>query len=102
MNTQLASFNKLTPAEVERLSCLAEECGEVVQMVGKILRHGYEDYSPFDESKTSNRHNLEKELGDLRYWMIAMCLVGDVRKDAIHHNADMKALRVVNYLHHQD
>ena len=35
------NFNQLTPAETERLAILAEECGEVIQAVGKILRHGY-------------------------------------------------------------
>lgn len=35
------AFNGLSPAEVERLALLAEECGEVIQTVGKILRHGY-------------------------------------------------------------
>jgi hypothetical protein len=38
------SFNQLTDAEAERLALLAEECGEVVQVIGKILRHGYESY----------------------------------------------------------
>lgn len=33
-------FNNLTPGEAERLAMLAEECGEVIQAVGKILRHG--------------------------------------------------------------
>lgn len=60
-------FNKLTPAELERLAILAEECGEVIQVVNKVIRHGYEDYSPFDETKTTNRSNLEKEIGDLTF-----------------------------------
>ena len=33
-------FNNLTPGEAERLAILAEECGEVIQIIGKILRHG--------------------------------------------------------------
>ena len=33
-------FNGLTPAEAERLALLMEECGEVVQIIGKVLRHG--------------------------------------------------------------
>jgi hypothetical protein len=58
-------FNQLTEQEAELLAILAEECGEVVQVVGKILRHGYESYSPFDSNKTTNRKLLEKELGDV-------------------------------------
>ena len=34
-------FNKLTPAQAERLAILIEECGEVIQAATKILRHGY-------------------------------------------------------------
>ena len=34
-------FNGLTPAEAKRLALLAEECGEVLQAIGKVLRHGF-------------------------------------------------------------
>ena len=34
-------FNELSPAEVERLAILAEEMGEAIQVIGKVLRHGY-------------------------------------------------------------
>lgn len=42
-------FNGLTPAEAERLAMLSEECGEVIQIIGKILRHGYDSYHPDDQ-----------------------------------------------------
>ena len=57
-------FNNLTPAEAERLAMLAEECGEVIQVVGKILRHGYESYHPENTSET-NRDLLANEVCDL-------------------------------------
>lgn len=54
-------FNKLTPAEAERLAMLAEECAEVIHVVGKILRHGYESvYNGLD-----NRTRLRDEVLDL-------------------------------------
>ena len=57
-------FNQLTPAQAERLAMLAEECAEVIQVVGKILRHGYDSYHP--ENRTfSNRDLLHQELTDL-------------------------------------
>lgn len=43
--------NNLSDAELERLAYLAEECGEVQQIIGKIIRHGYESYSPNDPEK---------------------------------------------------
>ena len=66
------AFNGLTDAQTERLAILAEECGEVVQIVGKILRHGYNSYNPtVDETKRkSNTALLTKELGDL-LWIIS-------------------------------
>ena len=54
-------FNGLTEAEAELLAILSEECGEVVQMVGKVLRHGLEsDY----KAKGKNRDLLQQEIGD--------------------------------------
>ena len=58
-------FNKLTASEAELLAMLMEECGEVVQACGKILRHGYESHHPFDRSMGSNRQQLAKELRDV-------------------------------------
>jgi hypothetical protein len=52
--------NQLTAAEAERLAMLAEECAEVIQVIGKILRHGYDSYHP-DNSTVSNRDLLAKE-----------------------------------------
>lgn len=46
------------------LACLAEECGEVAQVVGKCLRFGVDDYHP----KTGNVPNIEllrREFNDL-------------------------------------
>lgn len=62
-NTQM--FNELTPAEVERLAMLAEECSEVIKCVGKILRHGYASFNPDDPKHTGNRSELTKEIHDI-------------------------------------
>lgn len=45
----------LTNAELERLAILMEECAEVQHIIGKIIRHGYESFNPFDDNKTPNR-----------------------------------------------
>lgn len=63
-------FNGLTPAQAERLAMLAEECGEVIQIVGKILRHGYDSHHPDQQEKPpeqriTNRESLGHELCDL-------------------------------------
>lgn len=55
----------LTNAEQELLALLMEECGEVIQVIGKIMRHGYESYNPNIQNSPTNRQMLEAELGDV-------------------------------------
>lgn len=56
------AFNKLSPAAAERLALLLEEMGEAIQAIGKIQRHGYENYHP-DSPEISNLDDLNRELG---------------------------------------
>ena len=93
------SFNKLTPAEAERLALLSEECAEVIMAIGKILRHGFESRHP--DGGPTNRQTLERECGDLRYAVLLMTSSGDLREENIAESAAAKARRVVQYLHHQ-
>lgn len=46
------------------LSILGEECGQLIQVVGKTMRFGYETYSD-SETKETNLDCLHKELGDI-------------------------------------
>ena len=57
-------INGLSPAQAERLAMLAEECGEVIQVIGKILRHGYASFHP-DRPHVFNNELLARELTDL-------------------------------------
>ncbi|HRP26375.1 hypothetical protein [Thauera sp.] len=70
-------MNKLTDAEAERLAMLAEEAAEVVQIVGKILRHGYDSYHPL-QPDVLNRELLDDELRDLLTVAKRMVGKGDV------------------------
>lgn len=91
-------FNRLTPAEAERLALLAEEMGEAIQAIGKVLRHGYESTHP--DGGPTNRETLERECGDVRHAMIRLCDTGDLNKQRIHDCADIKGKTVSKYLHH--
>lgn len=74
----MTEFTKdLTDAEAERLAMLAEECGEVVQLIGKILRHGYTSYHPDDADMTTNWTLLNKELNDIGAVVHGMIKAGD-------------------------
>lgn len=77
-------FNGLTTAQAERLAMLAEECGEVIQAVSKILRHGYNSAHP-DRPFITNHELLANELTDLSAVLGRIVLVeklpfGDVEK----------------------
>ena len=91
----------LTPAEAERLAMLAEECAEVIQIVGKILRHGYASYHP-NNPGVSNRELLDDEISDLLTVAKRMIAVGDLEGDFefADHNAVWK--RKLRYTHHQE
>lgn len=55
--------NGLSNAALERLAVLVEECGESLQCIGKILRHGYDSTHP--NGGPTNRDMLERELADV-------------------------------------
>jgi NTP pyrophosphatase (non-canonical NTP hydrolase) len=93
-------FNKLTPAEAERLALLAEECGEVLHAIGKVLRHGYESRHPLDGADgETNRHALQRELGDLHFAM-DLLVHHDLNAGAVLRAEQSKRERVGVYLHH--
>ena len=99
--------NNLSQAELERLAILAEEMGEAQQIIGKIIRHGYESYNPTliqnqmdGVPKLTNREMLEKELGDVSAAINLMNLGGDIDRDAIQGHSIAKMKSVNKWLHH--
>lgn len=100
MSSELFS-NQLTPAETERLALLLEELGEAQQIIGKILRHGYESFNPY-EPTTSNRQLLTKELGDVLTAIDFLLDYGDIKQDDLDDRKRVKHHRVWDWLHHQD
>ena len=94
-------FNRLTPAELERLAILSEELGEAQQAVGKILRHGYENWNPLDNSAATNRGDLQHELGHVLFAIQQMTAVGDVNSAVIDIHARQKSVTIRPWLRHQ-
>jgi hypothetical protein len=94
------SFNKLTPGEVERLVCLTEEASAIVQVVEKILCHGYDSYDPHDPAQMSNRTALEKEIGDLTDRVHLMVSCGDLQRLAIQEFAQQKKVNSKPFMNH--
>lgn len=92
-------FNKLTPAQAERLAMLIEECGEVIQIAGKVLRHGYDSYHP-DNPAVSNRELLGRELTDLLAVAASLCR-DKVPEGSLHHQ-DLAWEKKLRFAHHQE
>ena len=96
-------YNQLTPDKVERLAMLAEECAEVIQIIGKILRHGYASHHPDDVQATPNRRLLENELLDAFAVHLAMIRAGDIRSPGdLEKSAAARWEKKLRYAHHQD
>ena len=93
--------NELTDAEVERLAILAEEMGEAQQIIGKILRHGYESYNPVVDTGLTNRRMLEKELGHVQHAIERMSEARDVNDSGILDYSGAKRQSIEKWLHHQ-
>ena len=92
----------MTLSEIERLALLMEECAEVQQVIGKILRHGYESMNPTIKHTDTNRALLEFELGDVSYAINLMIKAKDVTLAAIDAAQEAKTLRVGKYLHYNE
>ena len=94
------SFNGLTPAQAERLAMLAEEAGEIVQIVGKILRHGMYSYHPNNPRK-SNAELLGGEVADLLAVIKQMSDTGDGIYAPSTYEVELALARKLKYSHHQ-
>jgi NTP pyrophosphatase (non-canonical NTP hydrolase) len=97
-------YSQLSDAEIERLAKLAEECGEVVQVIGKILIHGWDSYHPRDPEKITNRAHLEEEIGNIGCIVALMSdeTRGDLSFANIEKSAIEKRQTIGKYLHHQE
>lgn len=91
--------NTVTPFEEERIALLIEECGEVIQACGKILRHGFNTKYPNDETGISNRMVLEKEIGDVLNALSLMLSNDDVNNSNIDMFKRAKVSKLNSFLH---
>lgn len=92
--------NGLSDSELERLAILSEEMGEAIQVIGKIIRHGYESFSPYDVTY-SNRMDLERELGHVLISIDRVVKANDVRNTHVKKSITEKRESIKQYLHHQ-
>lgn len=93
-------FNKLSPPEDERLALMAEECGELIQAIGKIQRHGYAGFNPDDPKHQGNRVDLQKECGHVLAAMQLMMNAADISMIQVYQERNRKIDTLNLYLHH--
>ena len=98
----MTPFNGLSPAEAEGLAILMEEMGEAQQVIGKILRHGYDSYHPDDPEETSNRTLLAIEMGHV--WCATQMLVTpqNISGMILEFSRCEKHEKVKRWTHHQE
>lgn len=93
-------FNNLTPKQAELLDMLSEECGEVIQAIGKIKRHGYESHHPKSTASMTNRRELMKELGDVAGLIMMLQDMGELDPTYIQEAAARALICKPKYMHH--
>lgn len=97
----MSGHDDLMPAEAERLDILAEEAAEVIQVVCKILRHGYDSKAPSRQDGPTNRELLVAELGDLLAAVYLLTSRNDISDAQVSAARDAKLSRIGPFLHHQ-
>lgn len=90
-------MEELSPAELERLALLAEECAEVIHRINKVIRHGYES----THKDKTNREGLVREIGHVRFAISLMEGNGDIDRDGILHSWADKCEDVLPWLHYK-
>lgn len=94
------SFNNLNSADAELFALLAEECGETVQAIGKILRHGKHSWDPDVVGKRTNIEDLDKEVADILAVIDIMTRAKLLDPANIESLKNAKLEKVWRYLHH--
>jgi NTP pyrophosphatase (non-canonical NTP hydrolase) len=99
LTSQLAA---LQAEEVEMLALLAEECGEVLQVIGKCLRHGLHSHHPLDPKvpPDTNSIMLDREVGDVLAAITMLQRSGILDPSSVEHACRQKLDRVARWLHH--
>lgn len=80
----------MTNTELELLGLLQEECAEVIQIVSKVRRFGYDSQNPYDPSGKSNLTLLKDEVGDVLAILKLLLQEGNLKKEEIDERVDWK------------
>lgn len=92
-------FNRLTPAEQERLANLAVQAAELAAMCNKVIRHGWRaiDNSVTPSMTYNNRALLTDRMRDVFEGMYRMTLAIDIDPKVL----QLPVVLSNRYMHHQ-
>ena len=96
----MKTINKLSESELERLALLSEELGEVQQIIGKILRHGYDTNNPLVPNSKTNRELLEMEIGDVILIVSLMTDEDDINFQTVEERIESKVPKLNKWMYH--
>ena len=96
----LHPFNRLSEEELERLALLSEDCAEVIHIVQKIIRHGYESLNPDIQHSPTNRIFLAREVGQLKWVIDQMKKSKDMGWSHVKDSFNCRGQDIRQYLHH--
>ena len=82
------------------LACLAEECAEGAQAVGKALRFGLDDGYPGTDRK--NADDIAKELNEMLAVAEMLREVGAIPMRDLAHDIEVKRARVEHYMNYAE
>lgn len=94
----MSIYNNLSDDEEERVAIHMEESGESLQEIGKILRHGYDCWNPYDPDKVTNRQRLTKEVGDMMIASRLLIKAGDIDEDFLKAHVREKIVRMQKFI----
>lgn len=95
-------MNELNEDQLERIAMLMEEAGEIVQICGKIIRHGYTSVDPTAEEPRENVALLEDEIEDLSSIALLMNKAGDIHTSTAHVDLAVILNKKAKYIHSQE
>lgn len=90
-------YNELSEAQEELLSCLSEECAEVIFAKEKIIRFGLNSHHP--ETGMINKDHLRKKLAQLLFWITQVCITFELDDDEMAKDFGEKEDSSHEYLH---
>ena len=78
--------------QLETMMILQEECAEVIQIISKIYRFGFDSRWP-DETSPNNREKMTEEIGDLLAMvdiLVENCIISDTELNKARKNKKQK------------